>query len=112
MTDKHTLPSLLEWIDAELEYHELMMRGMEPGQDGFTEHNVAQFILTRLRNMVTDSPEITFPPPSVSWGSVEKVAIPLPTTPPRLAIVDLLAKTAEIWPHIDDSKEETGHVHP
>lgn len=49
-------PGLLEWIDEELEYHNLMMVSLQAGQDeAFTEHNIAHLHLTTLRNLVTKS---------------------------------------------------------
>lgn len=48
-----THPTLLEWLDAELEYHGMMMECCQAGRDGiFTEHNIAHLHLTRIRALV------------------------------------------------------------
>lgn len=46
-------PTLLAWIDEELEYHNLMMESFQSDQDeAFTEHNIAHLHLTTLRNLL------------------------------------------------------------
>ena len=50
-----SIPTLLEWLDAELEYHGMMMECCQAGRDGiFTEHNIAHLHLTRIRAMVVE----------------------------------------------------------
>lgn len=50
-------PTLLEWLDEELEYHDLMMESLQAGQDeAFTEHNIAHLHLTRIRALVVEHP--------------------------------------------------------
>lgn len=48
-------PTLLEWLDAELEYHGTMMECCQVGRDGaFTEHNIAHPHLTRIRALAVE----------------------------------------------------------
>lgn len=52
-----SMPTLLEWLDAELEYHGMMMECCQAGRDGiFTEHNIAHLHLTRIRALVMEQP--------------------------------------------------------
>ena len=50
-------PTLLEWVDEELEYHNLMMESLQAGHgEAFTEHNIAHLHLTRIRALVMEQP--------------------------------------------------------
>ena len=57
MNDEPNTPTLLEWLDAELEYHGMMMECCQGGpfpyvKAEFTSHNIAHLHLTRIRALV------------------------------------------------------------
>lgn len=57
MTEELHPPTLLEWIDAELEYHDLMTRSIahhERPDPLFMEHNIAHLHLTTLRKLAIE----------------------------------------------------------
>lgn len=55
-------------------------------------------------------PKITFPIPPDVWGKIELVVIPL-ADPTKVAVVDIVHSTVEIWSESDEIKEEVKHVH-